>query len=51
MAILRILREEQGQALSEYGLLLGLLALFCLPALTSTGISVQGMLGKVSGLL
>lgn len=51
MANLRDLRDEQGVALSEYGLLLGLLALACVAALAMTGTSVQDFLLKVAGML
>lgn len=51
MAKLRDLRDERGQALPEYGLLLALLALVCVVALIATGTSIQDILDRVAGML
>jgi len=46
-AIARIcshLRREDGQALAEYGLILGLIAVVAVVALTAVGLAVSGSL-------
>lgn len=44
----RFLKSEKGQALTEYGLILALIAVVCIAALTVTGTSVSGVLDKVA---
>lgn len=41
--------SRKGQGLSEYGLVLGLVAVVSIAALSSTGNAVQGLLGQISG--
>ena len=42
-------RDEEGQGLAEYGLILALIAVVCIGALTTLGTSISGMLGTLSG--
>jgi pilus assembly protein Flp/PilA len=44
-------RSEEGQALAEYGLILGLIAIVCLVALGALGLAVAGQLGNVAGAM
>ena len=46
---LRGIRRNRGQGLSEYGLVLGLIAVIAIAALASTGDATSGILGSVSG--
>lgn len=41
-------KDEDGQALAEYGLILGLIAVVCIAALTAIGLAIQGELGAIS---
>jgi pilus assembly protein Flp/PilA len=43
--------DEDGQALAEYGLILGLIAVVCIIALTGIGLAISGQLSAVSGAL
>ncbi len=43
--------DEDGQALAEYGLILGLIAVVCIIALTGIGLAVSGQLDSVSSAL
>jgi pilus assembly protein Flp/PilA len=45
------IREEDGQALAEYGLLLALIAVAALAAVTALGLAIAGQLGTVTGSL
>ena len=45
------IREEEGQALAEYGLLLALIAVACLVAVTALGLAIAGQLGAITGAL
>ena len=45
------LRNEQGQALAEYGLILGLIAVVCIIALTGIGLAIAGQLDLISGAM
>ena len=47
----RVWREEEGQALTEYGLILGLIAVVCVGALTLMGTNVQAMLNSIASTL
>lgn len=40
--------REEGQALSEYGLILALIAVFCILALGALGAAVSGALDDIS---
>lgn len=44
----RFFKSEEGQALTEYGLILALIAVVCIAALTATGTSVSGVLDKIA---
>lgn len=43
--------EEEGQGLTEYGLVLGLIAVVCIGALSGAGQGVNGLLNKVGASL
>ncbi len=45
------IREEEGQALAEYGLLLALIAVVCVAAVTLLGLAIAGQLGAITGAL
>lgn len=45
------LRSEDGQALAEYGLILGLIAVVCVIALSAIGLAVAGQLDLMSTAL
>ena len=44
-------RDEDGQGLVEYGLILGLIAIICVGALSATGGSVNALLQAVADSL
>ena len=53
-AILRMFvrfKDEEGQALAEYGLILGLIAVVAIAALTALGLGLSGKLGSVTSAL
>ena len=41
--------RRRGQGLSEYGLVLGLVAVVAITALSSTGGAVSGLIGQIAG--
>ena len=43
--------SEDGQALAEYGLILGLIAVVCIIALTGIGLAVSGQLGSLASAM
>jgi pilus assembly protein Flp/PilA len=45
---MQIARDEAGQGMAEYGLILALIAVVCIAALTTLGGKVGTELGKVS---
>src|SRR5262245_8236193 len=47
----RFLRDDSGQDLLEYALLVALIALVCVAVITSTGSSVQTIFSKISSAL
>lgn len=49
--LVAIVREERGQALAEYGLILALIAVVAIAALTALGIAVAGKLDAISAAL
>lgn len=51
VAILDRFTGEDGQALSEYGLVLGLIAVVCIIALTAIGLAISGDLDSLSGAM
>ena len=44
-------RDEEGQGLAEYGLILALIAVVCIAALTALGTGIGGALGSVTAKL
>ena len=44
-------REEEGQGLVEYGLIIALIAVVCIAALTALGIGISGTLGSITTAL
>jgi pilus assembly protein Flp/PilA len=44
-------REEEGQSLAEYGLILALIAVVAITALTTLGGNIASTLGQVAGAL
>jgi pilus assembly protein Flp/PilA len=46
---MRLFKDESGQGMVEYGLILGLIAIVAIAALTATGGSVGTIFGKISG--
>ena len=44
-------RDEEGQGLAEYGLILALIAVVCIAALTTMGTSISGKLGAINTAL
>jgi pilus assembly protein Flp/PilA len=53
-AVLRLFvlyKDEEGQALAEYGLILGLIAVVAIAALTAVGLAVTGKLNSVNSAL
>lgn len=49
--IQRFVREEEGQGLVEYALIIGLIAVLAIAALSFAGGKVSGMLGHIGGQL
>lgn len=49
--IRKFVREEEGQGLVEYALILGLIAIVAIVALTASGGSVSAIFEKISGEL
>ncbi len=47
----RIWNEEEGAALVEYGLIVGLIAAVCIAGVTTMGTSVNTMLETIAGKL
>ncbi len=47
----RILRNEKGQGMAEYGLILALVAVAAIAAFTALGGGLSGFIGQVSGNL
>ena len=44
-------KDEEGQALAEYGLILGLIAVVAIAALTALGLGLSGKLGSLTSAL
>ena len=49
LRIIALFMEEEGQALAEYGLILGLIAVVAIAALTLLGTAITGQLGSITG--
>jgi pilus assembly protein Flp/PilA len=45
----RLVREEEGASLAEYGLLLALIAVVCITAIALVGTKISTMFSTVSG--
>jgi Flp pilus assembly pilin Flp len=48
-AIWQFSQRERGQALAEYALILGFIAVVCVVALTTIGLAISGSLGSFAG--
>jgi pilus assembly protein Flp/PilA len=48
LKLLVLYKDEEGQALAEYGLILGLIAVVAIAALTLLGTAITGKLGGVA---
>jgi len=44
-------KDDEGQALAEYGLILGLIAVVAIAALTALGLGIGGKLGSITSAL
>jgi pilus assembly protein Flp/PilA len=51
MGLVARFREEAGQALAEYGLILALIAVVCIIALTALGLAVSGQLDAIAAVM
>ncbi len=51
MALFVRFKDEEGQALAEYGLILGLIAVVAIAALTLLGTAITGKLGSINDAL
>ena len=49
--ITRFIREEEGQGLVEYALIIGLIAVVAIAALTASGGSISSIFGTISSKL
>lgn len=49
--IRRFVREEEGQGLVEYALIIGLIAVVAIAALTASGGSISSLFSSISGQL
>ena len=49
--IKRFHKDEEGAALVEYGMLVGLIAVFCIGAVTTLGTDISELLGRVAAAL
>lgn len=49
--LIRAHRSDDGQALAEYSLILGFIAMVCVLALTAIGLAVGGTLDEFAGYL
>jgi pilus assembly protein Flp/PilA len=46
--VTRFARNEEGAALVEYGMLVGLIAVVCIGAVTTLGVTVSGVFGAIN---
>jgi pilus assembly protein Flp/PilA len=44
-------KDEEGAALVEYGLLVGLIAVVCIGAVTTLGLTISGVFGAINAQL
>ena len=47
----RFVRDDEGAALVEYGLLVGLIAVVCLAAVQALGVTINGVFGQINTAL
>jgi pilus assembly protein Flp/PilA len=47
----KIVRDEEGASLAEYGLLLALIAVVCLAGMTALGTQINAMFNQVSSTI
>ena len=47
----RLAKDEQGAALVEYGMLVGLIAVLCVGAVTTLGTTIQGYFVAINAAL
>jgi pilus assembly protein Flp/PilA len=47
----RLERDDKGATLVEYGLLVGLIAIVSILAITTLGVSIQAMFGRIGDAL
>jgi pilus assembly protein Flp/PilA len=47
----KLFRKEEGAALVEYGLLVGLIAVVCIAAITLLGTNINNLFNKIAGLI
>jgi len=47
----RLIRNEEGASLVEYGLLVGFIAVVCIVAVTALGTNISAMFTNVAGQL
>jgi pilus assembly protein Flp/PilA len=50
-AVLALVKNEEGQALTEYGLILGLIAVVCVGMLGLMGTRINGLLDTITKAL
>jgi pilus assembly protein Flp/PilA len=51
LRLFAVYKDQEGQALAEYGLILGLVALVAIAALTLLGTRITGKLGSINTAL
>jgi pilus assembly protein Flp/PilA len=44
----RFVKDESGAALVEYGILVGLIAVVCIGAVTTLGLTISGVFGTIN---
>ena len=47
----RLIKDEEGQGLVEYALIIGLISLVVVAVLTLTGTSIKGLFNKINNTL
>ncbi|RDU34657.1 Flp family type IVb pilin [Neobacillus piezotolerans] len=49
--VTRLVKEEEGQALTEYGLIIGLVAVICIAAIGAMGSQISGLFNRIAAKL
>jgi pilus assembly protein Flp/PilA len=49
--VARLARDEEGAALVEYGMLVGLIAVICVGAVTTLGLTISGVFTAINAAL